>query len=177
MSKRLPQFADILPVFAVIAALFYGWSLVVFLWKLPGWIFFLTPGEIAVILAYELTTNLVESLVVLLLLLAACVILPPRFLQSDFTARGSIIALTLIAAMMLFLNRMAEVGPAFNRHLLWWMFTALALAVFFGWLVSRLRFLHQAVVWLADQLIVFLFVLMPLSALAVVVAVVRFFII
>ncbi|MEW5942138.1 MAG: hypothetical protein AB1750_20930 [Chloroflexota bacterium] len=175
MSKRLPKFADILPVFAVIAVMFYGWSLVVFLWKLPGWLFFLNVGEIAVIFANELVTNLAESLAILLLLLAVCAILPARFLRDDFAARGGIAALTVIGAMMLFLNRVVEKGAAFNRYLYWWMLGTVALAVFLAWLGARVKFLRAAVTWLADRLIVFLFVLLPLTALGMIVVIARFF--
>jgi hypothetical protein len=176
MSKRLPPFADILPVFAISATLFYGWSLVVFIWKLPGWMFFLNLGEMfAGIFAYELVTNLAESLTIVILLLALGAILPPRLLRDNFIVRGGLASLTLIVAMMFFLNRQVEVGPSFNRFLPWWMLGALALAIFLCWLSTRLPFLRKAISWLGDQLTIFLFILLPLTALALIVVIIRFF--
>ena len=175
MSKRLPKFADILPVFAVIAVMFYGWTLVVYIWKFPGWMFFLNIGELFGIFSYELVTNFLESLTLILALLIVSAILPPRFLRDDFIARGGMASLTLIAAMMLFLNRAVEAGPAFHRYLGWWMLGALVLAIFLAWLTTRVKFLRSTIAWLADQLLIFLFILIPLTVIALITVIIRFF--
>jgi hypothetical protein len=174
MSKRLPQFADLLPVFAVIATLFYGWSMVVFLWKLPGWMFFLNLGELAGILSYEFVTNLVESLFILFVLVLVCAILPPRFFRDVFVVRGSMAALVMIASMMLFLHQSVSAGPAFDNKLSVWMLVSLAIAVILSALATRLRWVGAVLAGLADRLIIFLFILMPLTALGLIIVIARY---
>jgi len=154
--KRLPAISDILPVFAVITTMFYGWSMVVFLWKLPGWLYFLNIGEIAGIFAIQLLTNLIESLVGLLFLLAFSMALPSRALKDVFIVRGSMATLVLIGSMMLFLNRYVSVGSAFGRNLFGWMLGAIVIAVVLAFLSTRVRFLSVSISWISDQLIIFL---------------------
>jgi hypothetical protein len=173
LLKRLPAFPDILPVFAVITTMFYGWTMVIFLWKLPGWLFFLTAGEIAGIFAYQMTINLIESLVVLLLLLLFSMALPAHALKDIFVIRGSAAALILIGSMMLFLNRYVSVGPEFRNNLYWWMLGTLLVAIVLTTLSTRVRFLSASISWISDQLIVFLLVLMPLSAISIIYVVVH----
>ena len=166
--KRLPPISDILPVFAIIVTMFYGWTMVVFLWKLPGWLFFLTIGEIAGVFAFQLATNLVESLVVLLLLLILSMVFPPRIFKEVFIVRAGMAALILIASMMLFLNRYVSVGTAFGSALFLWMIATTLLAAVLTMLSTRVRFLTALISWISDRLTVFLFILMPLSALSLI---------
>ena len=166
--NRLPQVSKIIPVFAVIATMFYGWTMVVFLWKLPGWLFFLTLGEIAGIFAFELVTNLIESLVVLLLLLTFSMAFPSHVLKDVFIVRGSMAALVLIGSMMLFLNRYVSIGSEFGGNLSLWMLGTILLVIILTILSTRIRFLSALISWISDQLIVFLLVLMPLSALSII---------
>jgi len=168
LLKRLPPFHDVLPVFAVIATMFYGWTMVIFLWKLPGWLFFLNTQEIVRIFAYQMTTNLIESLCVLLLLLLLCMTLPSGVLKAVFVVRGSMVGLILIGSMMLFLNRYVSVGSEFGGNMVWWMLGAILIAIAVAVLSTQFRLLRVSISWIADQLIVFLLVLMPLTVLSII---------
>ena len=166
MQKRFPALADILPVLAVIAVMFYGWSMVVFLWKLPGWLFFLSLGEIAIIFSYELVTNLAESLFILALLLVCAALLPARFLRNDFIPRGSAAALVLVGALLLinYLDAQNRLGPPAYWPV--WLLTAVFAAIALAWIAARVGMAGRALAWLADRLIVFLVLLLPLSGFA-----------
>ena len=156
--------------------MFYGWTMVVFLWKLPGWLFFLNIGEIAGILAYQFTTNLLESFVILLLLLISSMIFPPRAFKDVFVVRGSVAALVLIGSMMLFLNRYVSVGPKFGEYLPVWMLGSLLLAIVLSVVSTHFRILKDSISWLSDRMIVFLFVLLPLTALSILYVLIQTFI-
>lgn len=172
LRKRLPPLTDILPVFAITAVLFYGWSIVVFLWKLPGYLFFLTLGEIAVIFCYELITNLAESLALMAVLLLAAALLPPRALKDSFAVRGSTIALGFIASLIFIIHLATNrLGPAAYWPL-WFLAVALA-GLALAWIASSIGWAGRAVAGLTDRLIIFLFILLPLSAIALVVVLVR----
>lgn len=175
MTKRLPALADILPVFAIIAFLFYGWTMMVFLWKASGWLFFLTPGEIAVIFAYQLATNLAESLFFLLILLVLAAVLPARLLKEVFIVRGGAISVTAIGSMMLFLHLTASTRPGPSSSWFGWMLVTLLLAILSAWAATRFQWIGRALAGLGDRLIVFLFLLAPLSLIALVTVLLRLF--
>lgn len=174
MLKRFPSRTDIAPVFAIIAVMFYGWSMVVFSWKLPGWLFYLSLGEIAVIFSYELITNLAESLTILALILLVAAILPARVLRDAFLVRGSAVALAIVGALMLinYLNVKDRLGPPAYWPL--WMLAAVLAAILLAGLASRIGVAGRALAWLADRLIVFLFLLVPMSVIALVAILTRF---
>jgi len=133
VKKRLPAFASILPVFAVIAFLVYGWTMIVFLWKLPSWILYLTLGEILAVFAYSMTFALLESFLILTLLLLACMALPPAWMRDAFVTR-----------IMLYMARYAVVGYDFIRFLIPWSLAALALTGLAAFFSTRLRWMVRA---------------------------------
>lgn len=163
MKKRLPVFGSILPVFAVIAFLVYGWTLIVFLWKLPSWILFLTLGEIMVIFAYSMTAALLESFVILGILLLVSVLLPAAWMRDVFVARGTFAALTGLGAVMLYMYRYAVVGYDFIVQLIPWSLAALGLTVLVAFAAGRARFLVRAAAWFSDLVSIFLFLFVPVS--------------
>lgn len=175
MSKRFPPFAQILPVYAVISFMIYGWTLVLAFWKFPSWLFFLRAGEIIAILAYSFSLNLIESLLVLALLLGAGYLLPSRLLREDFNVRGAVLAFVLLASAMLHLAlyNNSDLRDAFVRSLLPWWGGTLPLAAGLLWLTSKVNWMRRSVLELSDRMLVFLYIFIPLSLLSLVVVVVR----
>ncbi len=166
MLKRFPARADIPPVFAVITFMLYAWTLVQFFWKLPSLTFYLYIGEIFAIFSYALVESLFESLALLGFLLALSFLLPPAALRDVFIVRGTSLTLILTGSAMLFWNRFSELGLPMTKHIFLWTAVTIAaacLAVFFS---TRINLLARGLAGLADRLIVFLYLLMPLSALA-----------
>jgi hypothetical protein len=84
----------------VIVLFVYGWTIIWFFWRLPGWVFFLSASEILMAAAYALATNLVESLAVLVLPLLLSLILPKTWFRNAFVARGAALVLALVAYMI-----------------------------------------------------------------------------
>lgn len=144
MKKRLPAFASILPVFAVIAFLVYGWTMIVFLWKLPSWILYLTLGEILAVFAYSMTFALLESFLILTLLLLACMALPPAWMRDAFVTRATFAVLVSLGSIMLYMARYAVVGYDFIRFLIPWSLAALALTGLAAFFSTRLRWMVRA---------------------------------
>ena len=165
MRNRFPPFGQILPVYAVIATMYYAWSFVIFAYKLPGWLYYLNLGEVGGILAHALTTNLIESLALLALLLAVCALLPPRFLRDEFVARGTVASLVIVGSMMIFLLRFAE-APQIESDLYPWLAATAALAIVLAAFSTRVGIIRKIVIGLSDRLVVLLYILFPLSILA-----------
>jgi hypothetical protein len=173
MRQRLPDLQSIVQVYALIAAVFAGWTITAFLWKLSAWLLFLNLGEILTILSYAFAANFLESLIILSVLLAACALLPAAVLRDDFAVRGSILALGLVGALMAFVG--SEIQLGFEKGN--WLFVPpLVILLLTGFLLrqsAKFRRLRSAMLWLADRFVIFLFILLPLFALGLVYVIVR----
>lgn len=173
LKSRLPTFNAILPVFAVISFMVYGWTLVVFLWKVPSWMMFLTLGEILSVSAYSMASALLESLAALVILLLASVLLPTRWMRDVFVTRGSVAAFFGLGSIMLYMLRLSTIGYAALHYLFPWTWLALGLTLLLTFLAPRVRVIIRAVAWVSDRLIVFLFLLVPISLVSVLVVIYR----
>jgi hypothetical protein len=162
---RLPNRQAILQVYAVIAVMFSAWTITAFLWKLSAWLLILNIGEIFTVFAYSMVANLVESLTVLLLLLLICALLPASMLRDDFVVRGIIVAIGLIGSLMAFVKLHMEFGIESGNKLLIGPLAVLALTAIllaFPPKFRLFRFLHSAIRWISDRMLVFLYILVPL---------------
>ena len=166
MLTRLPKPQAILQVYAVIAVLFSAWTITAFLWKLSAWLLLLNLGEIFTIFSYAMLANLLESLIILSVLLAICMLLPPRFFRDEFAARGTILSIGLIGALMAYIGSTMTFGLESGAILFCAPLALLLLTIVFLSLSPRSRFMravHSSALWLSDRLTVFLFILVPLS--------------
>ena len=165
MLKRFPNRQAILQVYAVIAVMFSAWTMTAFLWKLSAWLLILNIGEIFTIFSYSMVTNLLESLIVLVLLLAVCAVLPASCLCDDFVVRGTILAAGLIGSLMAFVKLHMEFGIASGNKLFIGPLVVLLLTALLLSFPPKFRFtlfLHSAIRWISDRMLVFLYVLIPL---------------
>jgi len=176
LLSRIPRISEIVPVYAVIVLLVYGWTTVAFLWKLPAWLHFLLPGEILGIYSYSLITNLAESLIILALLLAACALLPQAWLRNRFGLRGPVAVISILGGLMLLLAYHADAGTEQTGPAPSWVLAG-AFAVLSLWLLDlssrKLPAFGAALLWFSKQATIFLYILLPLSLLALVVAIGR----
>jgi len=165
MLKRLPNRQAILQVYAVIAVMFSAWTISAFLWKLSAWLLILNIGEIFTVFSYSMVSNLLESLTVLLLLLAICALLPAPILRDNFVVRGTILAVGLIGSLMAFVKLHMEFGLASGNKLLIGPLVVLLLTAILLSFPAKFRFvhfLHRAIQWISDRMLVFLYILVPL---------------
>jgi hypothetical protein len=173
MRKRLPEFQSILQVYAVLAVMFAGWTITAFLWKLSAWLLFLNPGEIFTLFWYAMAANFLESLVILLLLLVLSALLPARFLRDDFIVRGTVLSMGLIGSLMAFVGSHRQFGMGGGLFLLLAPLAVLGLMAFLLHRSSSFPWLRSTAMWLADRVVVFLFILIPLFAVAAVYVILR----
>ena len=166
MRSRLPESQSILQVYAVIAVMFTGWTITAFLWKLSAWLLLLNLGEIIALFSYAMAANFLESLVILLLLLGLCALLPARFLRDDFIVRGTILSTGLLVALMTFVGSQMRFGIDSGLLLLIAPVAVLLLMSFFLLRSSRYPRLRSSAIWVSDHVVVFLFILIPIFAVA-----------
>jgi hypothetical protein len=172
---RLPDSQSVLYVYATAVFLVYGWTLVTSFWKVPSWLFYLTLGEVLSIYSYSFVVNFLESVLLMLPLLVIAFILPERFWRRHFTSYGIVWVLCVAGSMMvsLYTMRTPNVWNQFvHSQTAWWSGTAL-LMIALGFVVSHISCLETAIAQLADRLVVFLYVYLPLTAISFVVLAVR----
>ena len=173
MRQRLPDFPSVVQVYALIAAVFAGWTITAFLWKLSAWLLLLNLGEILTILSYAFAANFLESLIVLSVLLAVGALLPAPLFRDDFVVRGAILSLGLVGSLIAFVGAEVQLGFENGSKLL---LAPLAVLLLTGFLLQRSATYHRlrlAATWLADRFVVFLFILLPLFALGLVYVILR----
>jgi len=175
LIARLPDRRSMLGVYATAAFLVYGWTLLASFWKIPSWLYFLKLHEILSVYAYSFVIDFAESLTLLFLALLAGFLLPRRWWQAQFTAQGSIWIIVLMGSIMLrlYTNRSPDGWEDFvYKQWTWWIYT-LGFGLALSFVFSTIRWLREGLESLADRLVVFLYIYLPLTALSAVVVFVR----
>ena len=162
LRKRLPPSHEISSFYATIVFLVYGWTSVAVFWKIPSWSYFLSPGEIVVILAYILVSSLFESVLILFIFLLASLVLPSDWLSHRFIVRSSILIFALTFWVALFWRDVISFGIGFPL-------TA-GLGIL---LADRTPRVWRLILFVSDQLIVFLYLWLPLSLIGILIVILR----
>ncbi|SRR6266511_1891178 len=172
--RKFPGISAILPVYAVIAVPIFGWTITSWLWKLPSWLNFLTPGEITAIFYYAILTAFVESILICIFLLLLCFLLPSQMFRDQFVVRGTWLAVGLALSILgngvwrgMTRFTYAEVSLAI------WSSASLIIIILLTFLSTKIRFMTVVADWISDRLIIFLYLLIPLSILSILVVLVR----
>ncbi|RPI94237.1 MAG: hypothetical protein EHM40_07300 [Chloroflexi bacterium] len=169
LLNRLPGKECIYPVYGLIVMLTYGWSLYHFFWILPSWIKFQTAEEIGILLCYILATNFVESLLFLLGLLFISMILPAKRFREDFVWRGGVSTLFILILFMFI-----SYTPTSSNGLTVKYGLGAAVGLICVYLISRkINWARKVVGSLADRSIVFLYLSIPASLIALLVVLIR----
>lgn len=174
ISSRLPGRGQIARVYAIAVLFIYGWTMMWFFWKLPGWLNFLNAGEILTVLAYALGANLLESLAALCFPIGMALALPWGWFREVFVARGAALMLTGLGFLMVAANEFKNRDelPGLLR-VAWSPVLSLVGVVIIVYLAGRIGILRRALELLADRATIFLYVSVPLSVLAALVVAAR----
>jgi len=175
MLSRLPKVQGISSVYAVIAFMIQAWTINVFLWQYPSWLYYLNKQEILAIFAYRIAESFIETLFVLGILLLVSIILPPRFLRDVFNVRGTAFIVFMLGSIILFWNRFLDRDPGvvMADYLRIWTAAAVLLSVAISYASAKIKVVSSFLIWLSDRMIIFLFILIPMSLISLVVVVIR----
>ncbi len=174
LRRRIPGWAQVLPVYGVIVIMVYAWTLLWFFWRVPGWLYYLNVAEILTALAYELASNLAESLLVLCAPLLLALVLPGKWFRDVFVARGAALCIAALGYMMLlayqFNNKDSYPGAFLKPSTLVLVLIGIGALVY---LCGRIPPVRRLLEVLADRLSIFAYILVPLSMLSTLVVIVR----
>jgi len=166
IRSKIPTSTQTAQVFAVISMAIYGWTTYRFLQVLPSWLYYLHFGEILSNYAYTAVIDFLEALIFIGAILLINLLLPRALFFDKFVASGSLLAL-LGAGYLIYLALSVGASKAFRfpEALFLWspaVFLALAVAAV---LLPRWEPVRRAMEELADRAMIFLYVLLPLTAL------------
>lgn len=178
MSKliaRLPDRRSIIGVYGVAVFLAYSWTLLASFWKVPSWLFYLKVGEIFSVYAYAFVVDFIESLLLLFLMVLVGLLLPRRLWNAKFKTLGALWIMVLLGSIMLrlYTNRAPDYWEEFvYDQWAWWGYTLLA-GIILSFAFSRVGWLRKGLEALVDRLVVFLYLYLPLTAIAILVVFTR----
>ena len=172
---RLPERRSIIGVYAMTVFLVYGWTLLASFWKVPSWLFFLKIGEVLSVYAYSFTIDFVESILLLFTMLLIGLVLPKRWWNDQFVSKSGVWIVVILASIMLrlYTNRAPEYWDGFvYNQLTWWGYTVL-LGIVLSILFSSVDWLRIGLERLADRVVAFLYIYLPLTVISIIVVLVR----
>ena len=173
LRSRFPTLQDNLRVYAVIVTLIYAWTILWLFWALPSWLYFLTISEILPLFAYALTTNLLESLLILLGLNLLGALLPGKWFRDSFVARSFWLVAFGLGYLMFFASLFRKEEDAFPTQMLQWSLLIFAAIFLVSLLLDRVSWVRRLIEKIADRLTIFLYVTIPLSVIALLVVLIR----
>ena len=169
--NQISKTREVMLVYAVSVVIFYTWALAATIKDFSrNWILYLTAPEIAVEFAYILTGVMVECLLILAVLFAARFLIPPRILKGGFVLYGSL-AVAAFGGWLMFQDGLT-IGLG-GTHTKIWRNSIIAIALILAILGKRIRPVKSAIESFADRCVVFLYIYLPLSLIALIVVVVR----
>ena len=166
LKERFPTRNQITLVYASIVFPLYSWTTYSVLDYLPSWLKSMRVWEIFSVNAYAYAWTLIESLILLLFISAMAIIVPVKWLKEHFASKGSVFVWTIyIFSFVIQINGYA-IGSKLGTGLM-----LLASIIISFFLISRFRRINDIVVFIADRLIVFLYVYIPISLISIMVVI------
>ena len=181
LTARLPGKQHILPVFSVIVFIIFTWMLYNFFFQIPSWLFYMKAVEILILLAYVMSYSLIESLLVLGSILLLCMIFPSKYFKDNFIPQGTVLVI-LISMIAYFLRlRMESISKLeIENQITAWLIITTAILLGMALLViiltklfDRFPGLTRGIASLANRMIVFSYIYVPLGLVGLLVVIIR----
>jgi hypothetical protein len=160
------------PVYAIAVTIVYSWSLLRFSWRLPSFLKYSTNSEIGVILAYLMVVTLLESLVVVLAPIVLSIILPQKWFHDRFITKGALLVSLWLGYLIYIAGKIMPEMP-FPYTLIKWSPVFFLLILIFVLLLGEIKFLSKIVDDISDRFVVFLYISIPVSAISLMVVLIR----
>lgn len=172
LFKKIPSLEKISPVYAVAVVVVYSWSILRFFWKLPSWLNYSSIGEIAVIFAYMMVVNLIESIVVCLGPILLSVVLPQKWFYDRFITKGTLLVSLGLGYLIYFSNHLNYQTP-FPLDLVYLTPIIIVTVFILVFLIDWIGFLDTILKELSNRLTVFLYISIPISLLSLLTVLIR----
>ena len=175
LLTHLPDRRSIISVYATAVFLVYSWTLLASFWKVPSWMFFLKVSDILSVYAYSFVIDFAESLLLLFVIILIGLFLPNQWWNMQFTMQGVLWIIVVMGSIMLrlYTNRAPDDWESFVYNQgPWWGVTFL-LGFTLSYIFYRVKWLRAGLETLADRLVAFLYIYLPLTIISFIVVFVR----
>lgn len=143
-----------------------------FFWKLPSWLYHASLDRIGILYAYMVSVNVFESLFVLFGLIALGFILPRRWFLEQFVTKGILLVLFGLGGLMYFDYNIQADNP-FPLAMFQWSPVFVVLILLLVFLLDKIALIRTILEKSADNLVIFLYILIPVSVISVVTVLIR----
>ena len=147
-------------------------SINLFFWKFPSWILYSTLGDLFNIFCYMVTVNFLESLLVIAGVIALCMVLPRKWFFDNFSSRGVLLVI-LSLGFVIYMGTQMQSETSFPWDLVRLSPVIFLLILLLVPLLDKVDFLRKFLLAVANRFVVFLYISIPISILAVLVVLVR----
>lgn len=169
-TNRCPKLQEILLVYAVNVVILYTFSLWFSFQDFSrNWILFLDIGDVLGVFAYIVIGAFIESLLIIGVLIFVYFLFPPSIAQGRFVLYGTIMTITFLVVLILRFGTFASILSNNNMVLAFFTVGTLILSL----VAERVKFVRSAIEAFADRCLIFLYVYLPLSLLAVIIVAIR----
>jgi hypothetical protein len=172
LIKKIPSLEKISPVYAVVVAMVYSWSLLRFFWKLPSWINYSSVGEITVFFAYMIVINLIESILVCFAPILLSIVLPQKWFYDRFVTKGTLLVAMGLSYFMYFDNHLHYQKP-FPLDLVYITPLIIVAIIVLVFLIDWVGILDTILKEITSRLTVFLYISIPVSLISLLTVLVR----
>lgn len=181
LAARLPDKQHIWPVFSVIVFIIFTWMLYNFFFQIPSWLFYMKAVDILILLAYVMSYSLIESLLVMSSVLLVCMVLPSKYFKDKFVTQGAILVV-VISGIAYFLRLQMETISKLeieNQITTWLiivttiLFGIALMVIILAKVFDRLPGLSRGISSLANRMVVFSYIYVPLGLIGLIVVIIR----
>lgn len=177
IRAHLPAWHELLPVFSTLVFVVYSWALYRMFYQLPSWAYYLQIYEILILASYVLATALIESLVMIGFVCLISLILPINIYRKQFVSQGFLLAFAWGLGAFLIQRRVADLLDLELWQVILFSSGILGMSLIFpvltGWVFNRSPKIARVFSSLADRMVVFSMIYVPLSVLGLVVVFIR----
>lgn len=163
--------------FSLVLFVSFSWTLYRMFWQIQSWLFTVSLGVVLVLAAYALAFALIESVIVMGLMVFLSLLLPARVFKAQFVAQASaVFSIIVLGAVALqrnlaLFNKLALIELI--AYPLLFFTLVIILAFVFSFLFKRFSALPALINTLADRMIVFSYIYIPLGLFSLAVVIFR----
>lgn len=172
-TNRFPKLQEIILVYAVNVVILYTFSLWFSFQDFSrNWILYLDIEDILGVFAYIIIGAFIETLLIIGFLIFVYFLFPPSIAQGRFVLYGTILTISFLLALMLRDETLVGISHILkNNNMVFTLFIASALTL--SLVAERIKIARSTIETFADRCVIFLYIYLPLSLLAVVIIAIR----
>jgi len=178
LKSKFPAKQDIWPVLSTILFLVFSRSIYYMFNTIPSWLYYMGIWDVLIAASYIMVYALIESLTVLLFTLFLAVLFPAKIYKDKFILQGSITIYLLTIWGILFRRMFPTIRSNWG---IWELIgypigvgiLTLSILIISSYVFDRFEMLQRPIKYIADKLIIFAYIYIPVSILGMTVVLIR----